>query len=387
MQNKITATLQLILEAIKYYFVLLVLLPVKKNETWLLAENGIMARDNGYAFYKYLKESHPEITVKFLITGNAKDAEKIAITDRVEPKSFEHYKYFLKSKVLISSHLMGYSPDQRLYNRLNKFGILFNRIPKVMLQHGIIANQISNIGAKETKLSVFVCSAKRERDFIAKTAGYTAKNRSILKLIGMPRYDYLDTNKKKIIAFIPTWRKEHRYMSTIKKTEYYRNVMALINSASLQSALESNDYTLYFYPHIETQGFLSELSTKNENVKIVSADEIDIHKLITSASIVVTDYSSIAFDFAYQKTPLIYFQFDKEYFEKNHYKPGYFKYEKDGFGRICTMPEQVVELLKQYMVKPKMEKKFSNRVDKFYAYTDKNNSRRVFDAITEIVHE
>lgn len=387
MQNKFIATILLALEAAKYYFLLLVFVPLRRKDVWLLAENGIMARDNGYAFYKYLKEKHPEICVKYVISSNSKDAKKILAEDRIEPKSIEHYKYFIKSKILISSHLMGYSPDQRLYNRLNKYGILFNRTPKVFLQHGIIKDFIGKIGPDETKLSVFVCSAERELEYIAKTSEYKGSERKILKLTGMPRYDYLNTNRKKIIALIPTWRKEHRYMSSIKGTDYYRSIMQLINNANLQSALEKNGYVLYFYPHIETQSFLSEFKTNNKNVKIVSADDMDVHELITTASVMVTDYSSIAFDFAYQKTPLIYFQFDKEYFEHKHYRAGYFKYEDDGFGDVLVEPDRVVAKICNYIKNPIMEEKYSKRVDAFYAHRDRNNSDRVYAEIQKTIGE
>lgn len=58
----------------------------------------------------------------------------------------------------------------------------------------------------------------------------------------------------------------------------------------------------------------------------------------------VTDYSSVAFDFAYMKKSLVYAQFDREaFFEGQTYDEGYFNYETDGFGpyamimrRLCS---------------------------------------------------
>ena len=48
----------------------------------------------------------------------------------------------------------------------------------------------------------------------------------------------------------------------------------------------------------------------------------------------LTDYSSVAFDFAYLRKPIVYAHFDKEaFFSGEHsYTAGYFDYERDGFG-------------------------------------------------------
>ena len=47
------------------------------KELWLVGERGDDARDNGYHFYRYLVEKHPEINARFVITPESKDREKI----------------------------------------------------------------------------------------------------------------------------------------------------------------------------------------------------------------------------------------------------------------------------------------------------------------------
>ena len=39
----------------------------KYRELWLVCERGNDARDNGYWFYRYLKEKHPEINARYVI--------------------------------------------------------------------------------------------------------------------------------------------------------------------------------------------------------------------------------------------------------------------------------------------------------------------------------
>ena len=50
------------------------------------------------------------------------------------------------------------------------------------------------------------------------------------------------------------------------------------------------------------------------NVKILSTDEIPYSNVIAESSLLITDYSASAFDFAYLKKPVLYLQSDKEEF-------------------------------------------------------------------------
>lgn len=52
-------------------------------------------------------------------------------------------------------------------------------------------------------------------------------------------------------------------------------------------------------------------------------------------SMMITDYSSVAFEFAYLRKPIVYYQFDKKaFFEKHTYRKGYFDYEKMDLVRL-----------------------------------------------------
>ena len=51
----------------------------------------------------------------------------------------------------------------------------------------------------------------------------------------------------------------------------------------------------------------------------------------------ITDYSSVAFEMAYLKKAVLYYQFDEEeFFSGKHWQKGYFDYRKDGFGAVCV---------------------------------------------------
>ena len=100
----------------------------------------------------------------------------------------------------------------------------------------------------------------------------------------------------------------------------------------------------------------------------------------------ISDYSSVTFDFAYLKKPVIYTQFDKEEFYKSHiYDEGYFNDKRDGFGPVCNKYEDtvttIIDMLKNDC---KLDKKYESRIKKFFKYDDHNNCKRVYEAIKNI---
>ena len=92
----------------------------------------------------------------------------------------------------------------------------------------------------------------------------------------------------------------------------------------------------------------------------------------------ITDYSSVFFDFAYLKKALIYYQPEDDY----HYEDSYFDFESMGFGDVIHDEDKLLEKI-EYYIKNECdnEDKYKERVNKFFKYNDKNNCKRVYDWI------
>lgn len=100
----------------------------------------------------------------------------------------------------------------------------------------------------------------------------------------------------------------------------------------------------------------------------------------------VTDYSSIAMDFAYMGKPLCYYQFDYKKFREKHYAEGYFSYEADGFGPVCYTEEELVKSLFACVGKDFYEEeKYKKRRKEFFTLRDTDNCKRNFQAVRELV--
>jgi CDP-glycerol glycerophosphotransferase (TagB/SpsB family) len=99
----------------------------------------------------------------------------------------------------------------------------------------------------------------------------------------------------------------------------------------------------------------------------------------------VSDYSSLCFDFGTLRKPVIYSQFDYDDYRRYHYQKGYFDYEKDGFGYIShdlnnTVDKIIDEIENNCLIK----KKYSRRINKFFSYFDQHNNDRIYMEIINI---
>ena len=102
--------------------------------------------------------------------------------------------------------------------------------------------------------------------------------------------------------------------------------------------------------------------------------------MFRDASLMVTDYSSVFFDFAYLKKPVLYYQ--NESFDDFHYGKGYFDYETMAFGEIVHNEDDLVKMIMEYVENDcKMKDKYKSRVDKFFKFNDRNNRKRLYDWI------
>lgn len=370
---KIRTILQMLKNLNKYFYYSLYC-KIKKIENpsiWLISERGDDARDNGLHFYKYLKENHPEINIKYVIASNSPDRNKIYKKDIVDYGSKEHYILFKTAGVLLSTHVMGYSPDKSLFCRLDERNLLKLKGKRVYLRHGIMYSKQSDDG--KIKVDIMATVAPKEYEFVKESYEFGP---DVVKCIGFTRYDaLLDQSSKEHekILIMPTFRKWLNYTNNFEESDYFIKWNELLNDEKFIDFIEKNKIEAYFYPHYRIQKRLASFNSKSKNVKICAFKDYDVQDLLMESNLLITDYSSVQFDFAYMGKPVIYYQFDEDEFYAKHYSKGYFDFRKMGFGPVCVERDEVVDSLSlgENTI-------FQNRADAFFKYRDKNNSERTY---------
>jgi glycosyltransferase involved in cell wall biosynthesis len=359
-----------------------------RKPIWLLGERTDTAQDNGIYMYEYLRKFHSEIKTYYIINKSSSQYNFIKSKDHVvQINSIKHKILFLMCQVYASSHNNYCFPKTVFDMRYRKRDSTKN----VFLQHGITFNDNSAIyGKTNSSINLFICGAIPEFEFIKKNFGYSPDQ---VKLTGFARFDGLHSKSvKKQILLMPTWRKkiwENRLTNNsdyFLKSKYYKTFQSLINNEALHLLLQNNHYKLIFYPHYEIQPYLSSFSSTSDRIIIAPKDNYNVQELLISSSILVTDSSSVSFDFAYMYKPLVYYFFDKDDFTKYHLKPGYFNHESMGFGDVIYKEKDLIsvieELLKDGCL---MNPKYVERVNLFFNYHDIRNCERIFKAVKSLL--
>lgn len=368
------------LYALVIRFLFLLLYPIyRKKDIWLFEDRPNIADDNAIQLFKYaISQDDKDIKKYFVIDKNANSYDEIKTISKniIQYKSFKHKMLFLFSKKNISSYVNTdfINPfdfkDMALY-----MGLITTE--NYFLQHGIIKDDVSlHINRYKKNLRLFLTSSDLEKDSIVN--GRYNYDESVVKVLGLPRYDNLNFNPdiKKQILFMPTWRMDINNKFSFLKSEYYNDLEFILNNEELYDLLNNFGYELVFKPHPELEKYMDYIQL-NANVRLATDERYQ--DLFNDSSLLITDYSSVFFDFAYLKKPVIYFH-SNDY----HYDEGYFKYGTMGFGEIIKTNDDLVKKIRFYLSNDcKMEDKYKKRVDEFFKYHDKNNSKRVYEWIKQ----
>ena len=354
------------------------------------------ADDNGEALFRYLQKNRPEKTrVVFAISKSSPDYERLSlIGECVDAMSPHHKLMHLLCDVNISSAAEGVTinPYDGHHDALRD---LLTHQRFVFLQHGITQNDLSDwLNRFNKDITGFVTAARPEYTSIVE-GDYDYPHETIW-LTGFPRFDLLYGNEQKKITLMPTWR---RYLmegidsrtgvwkmsKDFTDSQYYRFYSSLLNSGRLMDALERCGYTLQFFPHPILR-FAGAQFPADKRVKSLPKQS-SYRDIYAESNLVVTDYSSAVFDFAYLRKPLIYCQFDKrDIFSGNHtVKQGYFDYERDGFGEGTYDLESTIDRIIEYVENGcQLKPMYRERIDAFFAFNDQNNCARVLEKIKRL---
>ena len=356
----------------------------KHPDLWLVSERPEEARDNGYWLYKYIKKNAPSQDAAYVIAANAEDKLKIEkYGNIISFATLEHYIVYLMASKHVSAHVDLDSPNSRVSNFLETHGLLKNK--RVFLQHGITKDKISFGYYSISRADLFVCAAQPEYEFCKAEFGYPE---GTVQLLGFARFDGLGVEKPKHqILLMPTWRAwlANADEKEFKKSRYFQVYQNLLYNEEIETLLEDNELELIFYPHSDMQKFVHLFSVKCKKIIVSDAGRFDVQQLLNQSRMLITDYSSVAFDMAYMNKPIIYYQFDYDDYRNGQHSEGYFSYENDGFGPICREEEAVIAEIKKYVCNNFVtDNKYAVRQNTFFSIRDQNNCKRIYQAIREL---
>lgn len=370
--------------------------PFLRREIWLISDRPEMAGDNGEAFFRYLVEQKPRgVKPVFVLNSDAKEYAQLKELGMVIPfRSWRHkFVYLLSTKVISSQgDEMGFNP---FYHWFRPYRDIIAKKKYIFLQHGIILHDLHQwLSRYMQNLALLVTSSPRERESVLQGAYHYAAD--TVALTGLPRYDLLRDEREKVITIMPTWRSPlvqqgngltglRQPAANFTSSTYFSMYSELLNSKRFLDAAERLGYQIQYMSH-PNMVLADELLPRDPRVKTVTG-ETSYREIFARSSLVVTDFSSVAFDFAYLRKPVLYYQTDaEEIFSGAHtYTKGYFDYETDGFGEAEYSADALVDRVIEYMEHGcGLKEKYRERIDRFFAFHDQNNCQRVYEKIEEL---
>lgn len=367
-----------------------------KKPVWLFRDRAEKAGDNAEAMFRFVQKlpEHPAKCV-FSLSHSSPDHRQLKQCGSVvEPLSWREKFTFLRADLIISSHF-----DDHIIRPFQNLSEPYRDISQkqkfIFLQHGVTKDDMSKwLNRYSKNIAIFVTVTEPEyQSILSGNYGYTEKQ---VKLTGFPRFDLLEDRTRKVITVMPTWRAylvggmdprtgQRPEKPGFQNSLYFRMYSDLLSNKKLFDTAEELGYTLRFLNH---PNMMQTTPFSGCDQRLVFLDSNTAYRDVFSESaMIITDYSSVAFDFAYLRKPVAYFQADnKEFFSGAHtYDKGYFDYETDGFGEVEYSADALADRIMEYMrTGCQLKEKHRERIDATFPFSDRNNCRRVYEEILKL---
>lgn len=346
---------------------------VQNNTIVFESFGGKHYSDSPKYIYEYMKKTYPHLNYCWIFK-DINDTTLPSDIRKIQKGSADYYKIFKKARIWVS--------NARLPLWIKKK----SNQTYVQTWHGTplkrLANDMKQVRLPETTTARYkrhFYEATRRWDYLISPNAYSTEifqsafwmtPDKILET-GYPRNDILvnhanDTvlqqqikdelqipKDKTVILYAPTWRDDE-----YEAAGQYTFKLPF----DLQRFYEQfgDSHVVLFRMHY----FISnQLSLKGyEDFAIDVSEYNDISKLYLISDCLITDYSSVMFDYGILKRPQFFFAYDIEKYDKN-LRGFYIDYHKDLPGPIYTEPGALIEGLKQLDA---VKAEYKPRIDAFY---------------------
>lgn len=301
---------------------------MKKNFVWLFGENlGSTANNNSFYFWKQSVARKDDIEKYFIMEKNLNNKKVYNTLSSDEKKfvvwknSIKHFDIYNKADMFfVSLSYKDILPDN-LFGK--KVSFLITK-PLIYLQHGTLG--IKTIGYKgndyNNNMFRFIYYNKEIKETFKKTNDF--RDYQLYYGIYPPRYVELvkrnlvyskEKREGKRILWFPTWRD---YLGDNPQTEKLLMTMKeIISNKILADYLEktSSIFTVCLHQFFDADkiAFLKKNIT-TDRINFIHAKNVDVLDKLASDDVLITDYSSVGFDFTTLNKPVLLFQPDLEEF-------------------------------------------------------------------------
>lgn len=373
----------------------------KFARAWVFADREGDADDNAEHLYRWVRRHHPEVKVWFLLSRSSPDWDRLATEGfRLVPPGLMRRLLILNSEHIVASHAeheFG-GLDRARYGDLMTWRFSF-------VPHGISKDDVSHwLGNRAFDLFVTTSPAEHA-SIVGDDTPYSYTGREV-RYTGLPRRDRLlelvaqtPSSEVDVLLVMPTWRgglvddratagSAKDRMAAFAASDYAQHWRALLRSAALRELTQQHGLKLMFMVHPNAVPYI-EAFAPAAHVTVLTKADTSFMPLLCRSVALITDYTSVAFEMAFLRRMVFYYQFDRERFYggDHNWRPGYFDYDRDGFGPVAFQQEALLAHIDCFLSgggEPTPE--YLARMERAMPDPDTLACQRVFESIRAIRH-
>ena len=332
---------------------------------------------NPAALYEYIDKNHPEYECVWFL--NDTDIPIKGRAKKVRRGSEEHAYYLATAKYFVFNNNMPRSFKKRDGQIIvhTMHGTPFKSYGLDVKEEAETEQQRVRVIERSDMWDYLVAQGEFTKNMAWRWFRYTG---TVLET-GYPRTDALyapDPDEaselreslrlpegKRVMLYAPTWREMDRFDM-------------MLNLDKLRSAL-SDEYVLLVRPH----HFVSEFYTVPEDGEFIfDANHVEkIEDLFAITDVLITDYSSVMFDFALTGKPMVFFAYDLDEYTKED-RGSYFKIEDEAPGALAKTTAEVIDAVKASGVQNSADSARTEAfIKKYLTYETPDSAEKVFDAV------
>ncbi|MCD8818282.1 bifunctional glycosyltransferase family 2 protein/CDP-glycerol:glycerophosphate glycerophosphotransferase [Mammaliicoccus sciuri] len=329
--------------------------------------------DSPKYIYEYMLKNYPDYKYVWILKNPSK-SEIPGNPLKIKKGSLEYYKAYSKAKVWVNNARLPLTLSKKENQKYIQtwHGTPLKRLAndmKVVRMPGTTTPQYKRNFHMETSRWDYLVSPNHYSSEIFESAFWMDEER-VLE-IGYPRNDLLVTHAndeefiskirenvnipegKKVLMYAPTWRDDE----FIKKGQYLFELK--INLENLYESI-GDEYVILLRMHYLISNAIDLSGYENFAIDVSDYDDISELYLITDA--LITDYSSVMFDYGILKRPQFFFAYDIEKYDKN-LRGFYLDYANDLPGPIFDDPFDLADSLKDIDL---IKESYQDKIDEFY---------------------
>lgn len=320
----------------------------------------------------------------FIIDENSPDYEKIKEYKFVVPKySLKYYWLVYNSNHFISSDSPIHINIIRSNNKYLRKAIHENKF--IFLQHGVTylkAHQQNSpyVKGKEAEPYYMVVGSEKEKDVVCDMLGiYEEKILNTgLQIFDTIEYEHVNNDSDDIVTIMFTWKPYEEHLYDFRESSYYQDVIEIYNM--LSKYIDSDK--IYIIPHPKVFNLLMNTDMKD------SVWQDSIADILKKSKLLITDYSSVAYNSFYQGTGVIFYQPDLLLYERENGKliPNDDEYIGE---RVFTI-DDLEDVIKKTIKDGKIDlgqvrtKEFKEIYETINEFSDGKNMERLYNKLVEL---